>query len=453
MQCQALGGTCRAPSIQPQGNPRHMAADHPTNPTDFGDGRVNGGSENRQPELEAEAHIPHRPVRPASLGPIASGGSAEPDVPPATNEKPAHASEEDPHVAFDLLPDPPNEEPRGIAPPPSPTTPQTPRNPVPPAAPPMLQPPHAADDAPNPCAVCGYDLRGSHGRPACPECGTPVPLRRNIPMAKDEQFQLRADVVRIWNSLAFLSLVPIALLSPVPCLPCFGIVAAVALATAPGFRLAAIRNLDILPDTLRDGVRRERARFNQTQLVEGGVALLICGYAAIATFGLLPAKFAFLYRALILAWWCIACAGLVAQTQYAEALRVRAGAADPDSAAQAAKARRTIRVAFVIAVIAAFGYFLASVSPGAIGDVLSVGSLVLFAVASVVFILAALEIRGHAEATGVALYSSPALAKAVLKKTVEISPSEAALQPPPNRTPATPPKANDSDDDAPIPLA
>jgi hypothetical protein len=272
-------------------------------------------------------------------------------------------------------------------------------------------------------------------------------------MAKDEQFQLRADVVRIWNSLAFLSLVPIALLSPVPCLPCFGMVAAVALATAPGFRLAAIRNLDILPDTLRDGVRRERARFNQTQLVEGGVALLICGYAALATFGLLPAKFAFLYRALILAWWCIACAGLVAQTQYAEALRVRAGAADPDSAAQAAKARRTIRVAFVLAVIAALSYFLASVSPGAIGDVLSVGSLVLFAIASVVFILAALEIRGHAEATGVALYSSPALAKAVLKKTVEISPSEAALQPPPNRTPATPPKANDSDDDAPIPLA
>ncbi|MEY2795744.1 MAG: hypothetical protein RIR10_1460 [Planctomycetota bacterium] len=449
MQCQALGGTCRAPSIQPQGNPRHMAADHPTNPSNFSDGGAGCPSDGHAREPEADSHASHRPVRPASLGPIASGGSVESDATPAANEKPAPASEEDPQVAFDLLP----EEPRGIAPPPSTTTTQTPRNPLPPAAPPTQQPSTAANDTPNPCAVCGYDLRGSHGRPACPECGTPVPLRRNIPMAKDEQFQLRADVVRIWNSLAFLSLVPIALLSPVPCLPCFGMVAAVALATAPGFRLAAIRNLDILPDTLRDGVRRERARFNQTQLVEGGVALLICGYAALATFGLLPAKFAFLYRALILAWWCIACAGLVAQTQYAEALRVRAGAADPDSAAQAAKARRTIRVAFVLAVIAALSYFLASVSPGAIGDVLSVGSLVLFAIASVVFILAALEIRGHAEATGVALYSSPALAKAVLKKTVEISPSEAALQPPPNRTPATPPKANDSDDDAPIPLA
>jgi hypothetical protein len=272
-------------------------------------------------------------------------------------------------------------------------------------------------------------------------------------MAKDEQFQLRADVVRIWNSLAFLSLVPIALLSPVPCLPCFGIVAAVALATAPGFRLAAIRNLDILPDTLRDGVRRERARFHQTQLVEGGVALLICIYAALGTFGLLPAKLAILYRALILAWWCIACAGLVAQTQYAEALRIRAGAEDPDSAAQAAKARRTIRVAFVLAVIAAFGYFCASIAPVAIGNVLSIGALVLLVVASVAFILAALEIRGHAEATGEALYSSPALAKAVVKKTVEVSPSEAALQSPPDRIPPTTRKANDSDDDAPIPLA
>jgi hypothetical protein len=74
-------------------------------------------------------------------------------------------------------------------------------------------------------------------------------------------------------------------------------------------------------------------------------------------------------------------------------------------------------------------------------------------VASVVFILAALEIRGHAEATGEALYSSPALAKAVVKKTVEVSPSEAALQSPPDRIPPTTRKANESDDDAPIPLA
>ena len=426
-----------------------MASDQPTNPSNFGDGGARGASDGHAREPESDSRASHRPVRPASLGPIEGSDSGESPARFAAVDKPAPASEDDPLVGFDLLP----EEPRAAAPSPPPSPPQASRNPLPPAAPPTLQPSTPADDAPNPCAVCGYDLRGSRGRPACPECGTPVPLRRSIPMAKDEQFQLRADVVRIWNSLAFLSLVPIALLSPVPCLPCFGIVAAVALATAPGFRLAAIRNLDILPDTLRDGVRRERARFHQTQLVEGGVALLICIYAALGTFGLLPAKLAILYRALILAWWCIACAGLVAQTQYAEALRIRAGAEDPDSAAQAAKARRTIRVAFVLAVIAAFGYFCASIAPVAIGNVLSVGALVLLVVASVVFILAALEIRGHAEATGEALYSSPALAKAVVKKTVEVSPSEAALQSPPDRIPPTTRKANESDDDAPIPLA
>ncbi len=408
---------------------------------------------------------PSRPVRPRELDRVAP--NAELDAPADLAEGSTanelapkltapHVIANDP-VVFEIVPeDPAPTRPSRPSSPSSSSNPSTPApaDPINPATPslPRANDTTAESDPPCPCEVCGYDLRGSRGRPACPECGTPIPRTRKIPMARGEQMQMRADVVRIWNSLAFLSLVPIALLSPVPCLPCFGIVAAVALATAPGFRLAAIRNLDILPGSLRDGVRRERARFKQTQLIEGSVALLICVYAALATFAWIPAKFIMLYRALILAWWCIACAGLVAQLAYAEALRNRADAADPESAQQAAKAKRTIRVAFAIAVTAAFISFGAGIASGTVSYGLSIAAAVLLAVASAVFILAAFVVRSHAEATGEALYSSPALAKAVATKTI-VESDERPPSLPPDWKPPPPPSPKTPEDDEPIPLA
>jgi len=303
------------------------------------------------------------------------------------------------------------------------------------------------------CANCGYDLRGSLARPTCPECGTVLPKRRRVPMTRSDQIHLRAEVVRHWGSLGFLALAPIPLLSPIPCIPWWGIVASVAFAMAPGFRLAAIRNLDILPSGLRDGVRPQTARFRQTQYVEGVFAILVCIYAALGTFAVIPAKFTLLYRALILAWWCVSCAGLVAQLQYGDALLAKAGTDPADTADLSRSARWRVRVAFVVVVGGAIATALGWTLPrGDLASVIEVSGLLALGVASVIFIFAALRIRSHAELVGEGLFESTALAKRVVATEVAVERAESDLGLPPEWKPPPPPP-KPPDDDAPIPLS
>ncbi|MCE2884610.1 MAG: hypothetical protein LW806_06910 [Planctomycetaceae bacterium] len=272
-------------------------------------------------------------------------------------------------------------------------------------------------------------------------------------MTRGDQNQLRAEVLRIWGSLGFLALAPIPLLSPIPCIPWWGIVASVAFAMAPGFRLASIRNLDMLPRELRDGVRPQTARFRQTQYVEGVFAILICLYAALGTFAVIPAKFALLYRALILAWWCVACAGLVAQLQYGDALLAKAGTDPSDAADLSRSARWRVRVAFLVAVGGAIATALGWTLPrGDLAHIIEVAGLLALGVASVVFIFAALRIRSHAELVGEGLYESDALAKRVVSTEVPVERAESDLGLPPEwKPPPSPPKP--PDDDTPIPLS
>jgi hypothetical protein len=303
------------------------------------------------------------------------------------------------------------------------------------------------------CAACGYDLRGSLGRPTCPECGMVLPKRRRVPMTRSDQMQLRADVVRIWGSLGFLALAPIPLLSPIPCIPWWGIVASVALATAPGFRLAAMRSLDILPSGLRDGVRPQTARFRQTQYVEGVFAILICVYAALGTFALIPAKLTLLFRALIIAWWCVACAGLVAQLRFGDALLAKAGTDASAATDLSRSARWRVRAAFLVAFAGAVATALGWMLPrGDLAHIIELAGLLSLGIASVVFIFAALRIRGHAELVGEGLYESEALAGSTVSTEVAVDSAEADLGLPPDwKPPPSTPKP--PDDDAPIPLA
>jgi hypothetical protein len=277
-------------------------------------------------------------------------------------------------------------------------------------------------------------------------------------MSRSAQIELRGEVVRNWTSLGFLALAPIPLLSPIPCIPWWGIVCSVALATAPGFRLAAIRSLDALPASLRDGARRESARFMHTQRVEGILAICICVYALLATFGMIPAKFALLYRALVIAWWCVACAGLVAQLAYGDALVRRA---EGDMAAQtdlSRTARRLVRVAFAIAVVGAAAAGLGWRLPnGDLSDFVAFTGLLLLSAASLTFVVAALRIRSHAELVGESLFESDVLAKQTITMSVAAEKAESDLDLPRDWKPPPPPPPrggrDDDDDDAPIPLA
>ncbi len=413
--------------------------------------------------MDADQNPPPRPVRPLPKG----QGSSDPDP---------IVIRIDPNESGPPSPPPilrPNHGARGpvrpgsaVPPPPADPFRATPRaeesstSPRPPHRPAAAASAAAAQrstDAPRDdavlCATCGYDLRGSLARPTCPECGAVLPKRRRVPMTRADQNQLRAEVVRHWASLGFLALAPIPLLSPIPCLSSCGIVASVALAMAPGFRLAAIRNLDILPNELRDAVRPQTARFRQTQYVEGTFAILICVYAALGTFAFIPAKFALLYRALILAWWCVACAGLVAQLQYGDALLAKAGTDPADAADLSRSARWRVRVAFVVAVCGAVATALGWTLPrGDLASVIEVSGLLALGVASVIFIFAALRIRSHAELVGEGLYESDALAKRVVATEVAVERAESDLGLPPEWKPPPPPP-KPPEDDAPIPLA
>ncbi|MFM7260006.1 MAG: hypothetical protein ACKO3W_05320, partial [bacterium] len=152
-------------------------------------------------------------------------------------------------------------------------------------------------------------------------------------------------------------------------------------------------------------------------------------------------------------WWCVACAGLVAQLQYGNALLAKAGA-DPAPAAELThSARRRVRFAFVLAVAGstavAFGWTLPN-GAGSTGS--TIAGLGLLATASILFILGALHIRSHAELVGEGLYESEALAGSVVSTEVAVENAEANLGLPPEwKPPISPPKP--PEDDAPIPLS
>jgi hypothetical protein len=355
-----------------------------------------------------------------------------------------------------------------------------------------------ATSEPIPCEQCGYDLRGSTAGSRCPECGTPIPKVRLVRLRDETRRDLRADFARSWNQLGFLALPPALLLSPIPCLLPFGVGAAVALGFAPAFRVMALRSFDTLPDELRAALRETLARLHRVQRLEFVCVGLIAIYALLATFGGAPRSAWHVYFSVVLAWWCIAAAGVGAQVQLGqqlatwlrmdldrhhaerarseratererdEAQRERERCEVPDDE-ETAKLLWQNRIAFLLVVAGAMLSFgataLASIANGGAlsttAKVVDLASNVTLGGAFFVFGLVALKARAHADLVALAVHGSRLGRVAPLARpAAERSASSAATTndlnlPPDWKPPSARPQRRDaaSDDDAPIPLA
>ncbi len=360
---------------------------------------------------------------------------------------------------------------------------------------------------PIPCPQCGYDLRASIAGERCPECGGTVPKVQLVRLREVTRRDLRVDFARAWNQLGFLALPPAFLLSPIPCLMPFGVSVSIALGFAPAFRMMALRAFDTLPDELRALSRDKLARLRRVQKLEFVCVGFIAMYAALATFGGAPRSAWNLYFATVLAWWCIAAAGIGAQVRLGQQLATwlradldryeaerasREGSTperDREAAARAqtrcevpdeeetAKLLRQNGIAFCCVVAGAVLFFMASMAQRVTGVnavaitgnagatsttstvvwMTEMASNLIFACAFFLFGLVALKARAHADMVAMAVHGSrlgrvTPVARPTAQRSTSVAHNTDDLnlppdwKPPPTRTP--PP-----DDDSPIPLA
>ena len=306
-------------------------------------------------------------------------------------------------------------------------------------------------DAPSPCGQCGYDLRGNRRGALCPECGAVVErsaLRPKFGTAGElERFDLRDSLSRAWHTLGFLCLIPIALLSPLPCLLPFGVGFSICFGFAPAFRLFAIRAFARLPDEIRRPIASELAHLKRVQIVELCFVGLIAVYAFVATFGLTDRSITPIYYSLILGWWCVSAAGIGAQLRLGKKLSELCVSPALLPVANITIALRGIRACFSIALIAAgliaYGT-TASISMPVLAKACSIVGLIALVGVSIGFACCAIFARGHAVLLAERIFLSSVLREAtgepIARKMIDQVGARVIA--------ATPPH-----DDTPIPLA
>ncbi len=318
--------------------------------------------------------------------------------------------------------------------------------------------PAAVDDSAFPCKTCGYDLRGQRSGTRCPECGTVIPKRERTTLGgaarAEKSSEHRDELMRAWQSLGFAALAPALLLTPLPFLLPWGVAIAIALGFAPAFRLFALRSFRRLPDSVRAAALPAFARMIRAQRVELGFVAVIGIYAFLATFGLLPQRAAPFYNALILAWWCVAAAGMGAQLRLGRL--IAENLIDRESLPTVGWARTLlgIRVSFLLVVLGACAMFLATVvlkpdsTPAAICGV--VGTLALL-MAAIGFGACALFTRAYADIVAECIFESDAFRVRPRSRPFAVGENDVASPAQPPRNAPRPPQP--PDDDTPIPLA
>lgn len=314
------------------------------------------------------------------------------------------------------------------------------------------------------CPTCRYDLRGRLGATVCPECGTKVPLRfvslapwsergrdaagtSSGPVGPPTSPEVRRSAREIglaaWHSLGFLSLAPILLLSPLPCLLPFGVATAVACGFAPAFRLFALRSIGSLPTPQPARTRTLLALCRASQVAELACVAIVLAYAAVATFGVAPRTLTAVYFATLLVWASMAALGLVAQLRFGDALAAQL--VEP-SRFPAAGTFRTTAGLVATSCLTLFGAACLGLSawPTPIGWLGGVAMGILV-VAALGLAACAVLVRSHAHLVADCIYESPFL-RAKERVDPMRAPREAFMPRPPARPAAV-------DDEPPIPLA
>lgn len=244
-----------------------------------------------------------------------------------------------------------------------------------------------------------------------------------------------------WHSLGLLSLAPVVLLSPLPCMLPIGVGASVACAFAPAFRSFALRPIAALPTPDAAATERLLLVHRATQYAESGCAALVVAYAAVATFGGAPRALTSAYLGIVLAWAIVAAGGLIAQLRLGDGLARQL--VDP-TLLPAAGAARATRGLLGVMVAAALGgaCVAASTALGPGGWLGGIGATLLV-LASFGLAACALFARAHAELVAECVFESP-----ILRERQEVDPMHAPREAVVPRPPP-PPEA----DEPPIPLA
>ena len=403
-----------------------------------------GGPDPETPPPVQPAAAP-LPVRPAILG-GSPGVSGSPSPAPAASDEPTLS-----------LADFEEDGPRGPA---DGTTERPPARPA-------VAPPHADEELP--CPTCRYDLRGRLGATVCPECGTKVPPhfqslapwadRRDgasgalagqvgPPTSPEVRRTAREIGLSAWHSLGFLSLAPILLLSPLPCLLPFGVATAVACGFAPAFRLFALRSLGALPAPQPSRTKTLLQLCRASQVAELGCVAVVLVYAAVATFGIAPRALTAVYFGTLPVWASLAALGLVAQIRLGDAL---AAQLDEPNRLPAAGSFRATAGLVATSCLALFGAVCLGLSawPTPIGWLGGVATGILI-VAALGLAACAIFARAHAHAVADRVYESKFL-RAKERIDPMRAPREAFLRRTPPRKSARPASARD--DEPPIPLA